>query len=107
MRSVNTSTVRDPKWTGVDGEYAIVVSRGEPRRTDEEMRAAVLVQIGRYQRDHADHGRAAIGRALTYGEARRAADLIAADYINGPGMQGVALTREHLFKYLVIAGRQS
>lgn len=37
-----------PLWQGVDGEIAVSVNRGEPRRTNLQMQRAVYAQAGAY-----------------------------------------------------------
>lgn len=87
--------VRNPKWTGVDGEYAIVVSRGEPRRGNPQMRAWVLYQAMRYL--DLFSGIDIVEQEELIGMA---CALIADDYIEPDGSQGVRLTREHLLSYV-------
>jgi hypothetical protein len=90
--------VRHPKWTGVAGEWAVVVSRGEPHRSNVAMRALVALQVTRYLREYGgDPEVAVVGRVL---------DLITRDCIEVVGSQGVLLTREHLLKYVEVASRR-
>lgn len=89
--------MRDPNWTGVDGETAIAVSRGEPRRSDVEMQQAVFDQIQRYL--------AGLAAEVAAGDfvVSMTSQLIAQDHIEPDGAQGVWLTREHLLKYVEVA----
>jgi hypothetical protein len=91
-RPVNTSTVRDPKWTGKHGEAAIVVGRGEPRRNNTQMQQAVHGQVQRYLTEFTDMNTDDMVITLT-------TQLIAEDHINPAGTQMVALNREHLMLY--------
>lgn len=96
MPSSNTSKVKDPKWTAEDElAYPIVVSRGEPRRSDEQMYDAVKDQISGY--------REALGTPISDEHAHLAAAAIALDYVYKPGAQGVILTREQVRIYLAHA----
>lgn len=92
-KSKNVSDVRDPKWTGGEGEWAIAVSRGEPRRSDIQMEVAVAGQARRYlsKYDGLDMGDVNIAFA---------ARLIAVDHIEPEGKQGVQLTNTHLRAYV-------
>jgi hypothetical protein len=91
----NNSRVRRPKWTGTDGECAVVVSRGEPRRTDREMWRWLDDQVHAYLAAHGDEQDAGVAAA--------AAQLIMADRVWPEGSQGVFLTREHVLAYAVQA----
>lgn len=92
----NVSSVRDPKWTGADGEYAVVVGRGEPRRSDEQLREIVGDQVERYMTQFGD-------KQYTVQVLDLTVDLIAHDYIDPVGSQSVMLTREHLFAFVRLA----
>ena len=94
-----TAQVKDPKWTGADGEMAIVVSRGEPRRTDVQMQRAVYGQISRYLAGHTELDVSDFAISMT-------SQLIAQDYIEPEGSQGVMLNREHLIGYVALAQRK-
>lgn len=99
--SSNTSKVKDPVWTGASGETAILVSRGEPNRTDLQMEQAVADQARRYltgfTRDH--HGISDVALALMV-------QLIAKDYITPAGTRLVALDREHVVAYAKVAKKR-
>lgn len=94
---VNVSQARDPKWTGAEGEYAVIVSRGEPRRTDEQVYDVVRGQIERYLLGFTDDFDGDL--EVVYG----ATELIAQDYIYPLGSQGVRLQRESILKYVQTA----
>lgn len=94
--NVNASKVRNPKWTGDKYEYAVVVSRGEPRRTDKQMFDAVHEQATRYLVLYEPH-------VFSVGAVAQAMALIARDHIFRQGAQGVALTRAHLVRYVEVA----
>lgn len=94
----NKSEARDPKWTGVGNEIMVNVSRGEPRRTDEQMIEVIAGQIERY--------------LLAFGEEFDGTDLelinatvelIAADHVYGPGSTFVWFYRDHVYKYMRMA----
>lgn len=97
----NTSKVKYPDWTGADGEIAILVSRGEPNRTDLQMEQAVADQAMRYLRSHTrdHHGISDVALALMV-------QLIAKDYITPPGTRLVALDREHVLAYANVAKKR-
>lgn len=100
MTSYNVGKVRDPNWTGQGNEIAVMVSRGEPRRTDEQMVDAISSQIERYLLGYQNEVDATdlvmIGRVV---------DLIAADYVYGGsgGSGSVWFFRDHLMKYVRLA----
>jgi hypothetical protein len=96
MAAVNQSKVKNPSWTGADGEYAVVVSRGEPNRTDLQMEQAAARQIEQYLPHYTKVKPDQLVVAL-------AVQLIAKDYIIPPGSRTLALTREHLLKYIEVA----
>lgn len=95
---VNTSKVRPPTWTGASGEMAVLVSRGEPNRSDLQMEQAVAEQVQMYLVHHASWvGANPVLIALSV-------QLIAEDYITDQlGTRKVALTREHLLAYVQVA----
>lgn len=93
---VNVSHVVPPKWAGANGEIAILVSRGEPRRTNLQMEQAVAAQVQDYLLHYGDRKASPVLIAL-------ATQLIAEDHITPDGKQAVALTREHLFAYAQVA----
>lgn len=95
-RPVNTSAVKDPKWTGREGEPAVVVSRGEPRRSDQQVYDVVLHQATEYVTHHS-------GVPAPAHVIKAAVDLIAEGYIFKLGSQSVVLMREHLLRYVEIA----
>jgi hypothetical protein len=90
----NTSAVKDPKWTGEesDSAFVIVVSRGEPRRSNGQMQQGVYGQVRRYL-ELTKVEVSEVGAAL-------AVQLIANDYIDPVGSQGVMLTRKSLRLYV-------
>lgn len=94
LMDVNTSPVPNPQWTGAPGECAIVVSRGEPRRTDIQMELAVAEQMRNYLLHFTDEKPSELLLAIT-------TQLIAEDGITPVGRQNVELTREHVLAYLV------
>lgn len=88
--------VRRPLWAGAAGEMAVVVSRGEPRRSDLQMEQAVAGQV----RDYLLHySRVKVTDVLVAVTVQ----LIAQDYITPDGSQGVTLTREHLLAFAKVA----
>lgn len=93
---VNVSYVVPPKWTGANGEIAILVSRGEPRRTNLQMEQAVAAQVQDYLLHYGSRKASPVLIAL-------ATQLIAGDYITPVGSQHVTLTREHLLAYAQVA----
>lgn len=99
--SSNTSKVKAPTWTGASGEIAILVSRGEPNRTDLQMEQAVADQAMRYLRSHTrdHHGISDVALALMV-------QLIAKDYITPPGSRLVALDREHVLAFAKVARKR-
>lgn len=100
--SENISTVKDPKWTGAVGETAILVSRGEPNRSNLQMEQAVADQARRYLAQFSqNHTDAPSDVVLAL-----AVQLIATDYIKPPGIRTLRLTREHLLKYVEVAEKK-
>ena len=91
----NISEVRDPKWTGVGNEIAVSVSRGEPRRTDEQMIEAIASQIQRYLLGYQDEFDATDLELIN-----RTVALIAETYIHPDGSGFVWFYRDHLFKFI-------
>lgn len=95
MRPINVSKVRDPKWTGQGNEIVVNISRGEPRRTDEQMIEAITSQIQRYlaayQPDVDATDTDLIGRTV---------ELIAQDYIYKAGAGSVWFFRDHLMLFV-------
>lgn len=77
---------------------AVVVSRGEPRRTNLQMEQAVADQARRYLAQHTTVRASTSGLAISV-----AVQLIAEDHINDEGAQAVMLTREHLLAYVKVA----
>lgn len=102
MRPVNVSKVRDPKWTGKGNELVVMVSRGEPRRTNEQMIEAVSGQIERYLLGFQDEFDGSdpdlIGRAV---------EMIAKDYIYHAGAGSVWFLRDHLMLFVRKAAGES
>lgn len=82
-----------PRWTGANNEWPILISRGEPRRTDEQMVAALSDDVTGYLAGYTDED-------LTSDEVRRVVDLIAEDYVYPRGSQGLQLQRDHLLAYV-------
>lgn len=101
-KPVNVSKVKDPKWSGRDKEIAVLVSRGEPRRTNEQMVRAVVGQVERYLLGYVDEFD---GTNLDMVE--RAVELIAKDYIHPVGSGRVWLQREHLLLFVRAAAGES
>lgn len=95
---VNVSKVRDPAWNREDG-MALVVSRGEPRRSNLQVQQAAADQARRYLDGYTDLQVSDIALALTV-------QLIAADHIDPPGKQMLALPREHFLLYVAAAQRK-
>lgn len=93
QRPVNTAKVRNPRWTGLAGEMAIIVSRGEPRRTNEQVFEAVMGQVADYLADFTDED-------ATAELVEATCELIAKDYIEPEGSQGVFQTRESLLLFV-------
>jgi hypothetical protein len=88
--------MRTPTWTGADGEMAVIVSRGDPRRSDLQMEQAVAGQLRDYLMHHGKGQHPPTLLALI-------TQLIAKDYITPDGSQQVTLTREHLLAYVQVA----
>lgn len=88
--------MRRPLWTGAAGEMAVVVARGEPRRSDLEMEQAVAGQARDYLLHYCRVRVTDVLVAVTV-------QLIAEDYITPDGSQGVTLTREHLLAFVKVA----
>lgn len=99
QQPVNTAKVKDPKWEGRDEEYAIIVPRGDPRRTDLQMEQVVADQARRYlaQTKHKPPSDLVLAIAV---------QLIAADYITPVGSQGVRLANKHLDLFLKEASKK-
>lgn len=96
----NVSAIRDPNWTGDPNEYVIVVSRGEPRRTDTQMQQGVYSQATRYVKEFlAELAVSDVALAL-------AVQLIANDYITPGGAQQVTLSRSHFLAFLDVAQKK-
>lgn len=95
----NGSKVADPKWKGLDEEYAIVVARGEPRRSNLQMEQAVAGQARRYLGQFTHKPPSDLVLAL-------AVRLIAESYIDPQGSQGVTLTNKHLRLFVDKAAKQ-
>ncbi len=93
---VNNATARDPKWTGKEGETAVLVSRGEPSRTDVQMQQVAYSQIERYLAQYTEvENQSPLLTSLT-------SQLIAQDHIK-PGVRTLHLNREHLLAYVGLA----
>ncbi len=97
-RPVNTARVTKPRWMTSDHEpteqfdYVIIVSNGEPRRTDEQKHDAVREQVAAWQaRFNPDDPHEVID--LT-------AAVIAAKHIYPVGSQGVTVNRDLFEVYL-------
>lgn len=90
----NASRVRRPKWTGRPGEYAIVVSAGEPSRTAQEVAVWVADQITAYLAEHTEI------RLDQDTEVALVQRIVEEHY--GLGRSLVALTREHLLAYVAL-----
>lgn len=99
QQAVNTAKVKDPQWAGRDGEYAIIVPRGEPRRTDLQMEQAVADQARRYLARTKHRPPSDLVLAI-------AVQLIAKDYITPVGSQGVRLTNKHLDLFVKAAAKK-
>lgn len=93
---VNTSRVKDPKWTGVGNEIVVSVSRGEPRRSDEQMVEAIAGQIERFLLEHGTDEFDGTDLELI----NRAVESIAETYVYRPGSTFVWFYRDHLFLFL-------
>jgi hypothetical protein len=78
---------------------AILVSRGEPRRSDLQMEQAVAGQV----QDYLLHYGKATFKTVTPVLIALTTQLIAEDYISPVGSQYVRLTREHLFAFAQVA----
>lgn len=89
----NSSQVRRPRWTGQPGEVAVLVTRGEPRRDDGQVEAAVRGQVQDYLATHTD-------RQLDGGQLAAVVYLIVKDHVWPVGAQRVLLDREHLLAYV-------
>lgn len=93
--SRNTSV---PKMPDPRATYPILVSRGEPRRDDEQLREIMAAQMIAFVN-------------VTFSEADRPGDavlikavaLISSDHIDPPGTQIVLLSAEHARMYLQVA----
>lgn len=99
MAGRNTSEHRSPRWTGGAGEWAIVVSRGEPARTDAQVAEIVRQQVRDYLRTWAS----AVADLV---DVDAVAEWAVHDHVR-PGA-GVVLSREHLLRYAgaVLAGKR-
>lgn len=93
---MNTELVQNPSWTGRAGEYAIIVGRGEPARTDLQMEQAVAKQMRDYVLHYTSARPSDVVFALT-------TQLIARDYIAPAGLRTVTLTRELLLDLVAVA----
>lgn len=96
--STNNSQVPDPKWTGVGNEIVVCVSRGEPRRTDEQMIEAIAGQITLYLLVHGDTVLANNDELIS-----ATVELIAQDYVRGEGSSFVWLYRDHMLGFVAKA----
>lgn len=95
----NVSNVKRPKWMADDTlVWVIIVSRGEPRRTDEQMYAEVLDQVKGYT--------TAIGQPISDDMAERVTAAIADDYIYPTGSPGVQIYRASMQVYLSRAKKE-
>lgn len=95
----NQSRVSPPKWTGGQGDM-IAVSRGEPRRTDEQMIDAVEQMIREYLTAYPP--RTPIATPVAADIVADICALVAADAVT-PQTTGVAVSREHLIMYVGLA----
>lgn len=97
-RPRNNSEPRRPHWTGKDGEWAIIVSRGEPRRSNLDMERTVARMTENYL--------AFLHKPVDRLVLALGVQLIAIDHITPVGSQGVMLKKEHLRAYLDLAKKQ-
>jgi hypothetical protein len=102
---VNTSRVTKPRWMTTDHEpreqfdFVIMVSRGEPRRSDEQMHDGVLEQVRAWQLRFNPQDPAQV--------ADLAAAVIAIKHIYPDGSQSVQVNRDLLDVYLAQARREA
>lgn len=99
-RPTNISAVSRPNWTGEQMDTAVVVSRGEPRRTDVQMAAAIREQVRDYLATYPPRlpSNAEVAPAVL----ETVADQVAAELSELPGRNAI-LFREHLLLYLGVA----
>jgi hypothetical protein len=94
----------NPQWqTGREGEYAVIVIRGQtPPRTNEEMQEIALGQVRRYLTQFTDV-------EVTSEVVARAVHQMSEDYLEGWDKRaaGLRITREQLLAYIGKARQSS